>query len=289
MRAKGPFGLIVLLSAVLLAGCQNSPQPPAVTGTPGVHVEKSIPYAEVDGTDLEMDACVPQDSSAGPFPAVVLIHGGAFQEGSRSNMLSLCGKLAKQGVAAFAIDYRLLPASYPAQKDDTVTAVDWLRDPAQTERFGLSGDIALLGSSAGGIIALTAADALADSGAPVSAVVTLSAAGDLTADALTLGDPAPELEDVVLAYLGCDSIDDCPQAEAASPRFNVPGDTPVLLVHGSDDVIPVEQAKALEEAMREAGADVTLLIVDGQRHGLQLIDNSSSDQIFGFLIDRMSP
>ena len=54
-------------------------------------------------------------------------------------------------------------------------------------------------------------------------------------------------------------------------------------------MIPVEQAKALEEAMREAGADVTLLIVDGQRHGLQLIDNSSSDQIFDFLIDRMSP
>ena len=289
MRARWPLGLILLVTAVVLAGCQNAPPTPVATAIPGVNVEKSIPYAEVDGTELELDACTPEDRSAGPVPAVVLIHGGAFQEGSRSNMLGLCGKLAKQGIAAFAIDYRLLPATFPAQTDDTVTAVQWLRDPAQAERFGLSDKLALLGSSAGGIIALTAADALEDEGAPVSAVVTLSAAGDLTADALSLGNPDAALEAVVLAYLGCDDIEDCPQAEAASPRFNVPVDTPTLLVHGSKDLIPVEQAEALEDAMREAGADVTLLIVDGQRHGLQLTDNKTSDQIRDFLVENLSP
>ncbi|MGC5172948.1 alpha/beta hydrolase [Microbacterium sp. DT81.1] len=291
MRTRLLLGVVALVSAVLLAGCQSSPPAPGATTTGGVtvDVEKSIAYEQVDGKDLDLDACIPKDDSAGPFPAVILIHGGAFQEGSRSNMLSLCGELAKDGLAAFAIDYRLLPASFPAQAEDTATAVDWLRETAQTDRFNLSGDIALLGSSAGGIIALTAADALAKSGSPVSAVVTLSAAGDLTSEALALGDPDPSLEEVVLSYLGCDDIDDCPQAVTASPRFNVPADTPTLLVHGSEDVIPVEQAEALEQAMREAGADVTLLVVDGERHGLQLIDNGSRVQIRDFLVDRMSP
>jgi acetyl esterase/lipase len=117
----------------------------------------------------------------------------------------------------------------------------------------------------------------------VTSVVTLSAAGDLTADAAELGDPAPDLEKVVLAYLGCDSADDCAVAAAASPLTVAAALPPTLLVHGSEEIIPIEQAEALDAALAEAGVEHELIVVDGERHGLQLLNNQTRAAIVEFL------
>jgi alpha-beta hydrolase superfamily lysophospholipase len=46
-------------------------------------------------------------------------------------------------------------------------------------------------------------------------------------------------------------------------------DVPVLLVHGADDRrIPVRQARDAAGVLREAGADVTLLVLEGEDHSL---------------------
>jgi acetyl esterase/lipase len=272
--------------ALVLTGCSSSPN----ARPEGIDVGRSIVFSDVEGTELALDACVPSDRSKGPFPAVVLVHGGAFREGDRSNMLSLCEDLAQRGYAAFPIDYRLLPSSYPAQVDDTLAAVGWLREEAQTDRFDIEPDrISLLGSSAGGIIALSAANRLGVQGTPLASVVTLSAAGDLTADALQLGDPDPALQKVVLAYLGCKTVEDCPVAEEASPVFSVTGLPPTLLVHGSRELIPLEQAQALQSAISSAGVPATLDVVDGSRHGLQLLDAATKKSILDFLAENSSP
>lgn len=279
----GAISVVAVASILLIGGCsaQKSPEP---TISDGIDVGRSITFAQADGEDLQLDACVPSDRTTGPFAPVVLIHGGAFQEGDRSNMLSLCEELATQGFAAFAIDYRLLPASYPAQIDDTISAVDWLRQPEQTDRFDLNPDeLSLLGSSAGGIIALSAANQLGLDGTPAASVVTLSAAGDLTPDALQLGNPDPALEQVVLGYLGCADITNCPVTVEASPMYNVGGLPPTLLVHGSDELIPIEQADALEGAIASAGIPVTLDVIDGNRHGLSLLDAATSKTVLEFL------
>lgn len=277
--------VVIAAAMLLLAGCAPSPAPsPTASATADIDVGKSIPFATVDGEELALDACIPGDRSAGPFPSVVLIHGGAFQEGDRSNMLDLCERLAGQGFAAFPIDYRLLPATYPAQIDDTLSAVSWLRQPEQVDRFDIDPEqLSLLGSSAGGIIALSAADRLGLNGTPAASVVTLSAGGDLTADALELGSPDPNLETVVLGYLGCTDITDCTVAAEASPVFNVSGLPPTLLVHGSEELIPVDQAELLESAIGAAGVPVELDIVDGDRHGLSLLDPATAADVLGFL------
>lgn len=280
---------LLVAGALLITGC--SATPPAGPSTPsGIDVGRSIAFAEVDGEQLALDACIPKDRSAGPFPAAVLLHGGAFQEGDRSNMLSLCKSLAAEGIAAFPIDYRLLPSSYPAQVDDTISAVEWLREPEQLDRFDISAEaISLLGSSAGGIIALSAADRLGLAGTPAASVVTLSAGGNLTPEALQLGNPDPALEKVVLGYLGCTDIDDCAVTREASPVFNVAGLPPSLLVHGSDELIPIEQANALESAISAAGIPVTLEIVEGERHGLQLMNAKTAASVLAFLVENSTP
>lgn len=272
------WGAALLVGALALTGCAASPAPAPSTTSPNVDVERGITYREVDGEELQLDACLPRVD--GPHPALVLIHGGAFEVGDRSTMLGVCELLAGAGFAAFSVDYRLIPATYPAQVDDVAAAVEWLRDPAQVEEFQLGDQLSLLGSSAGGIIALSTAASLAE---PATSVVTLSAAGDLTADAAELGNPAPDLEKVVLGYLGCDSAADCDIAAAASPVTVAAALPPTLLVHGSEEIIPIEQAEALEAALAGAGVEHELVVVDGDNHGLQLLNNRTRAAIVDFL------
>lgn len=275
---------LAALTALGLALAACAPSNPTPTTPPPD--ERGIAYRQVDGTDLDLDVCLPDGD--GPHPAAVLVHGGAFQEGDRGTMRGACQALADAGWAAFPVDYRLLPDTYPAPVDDVTAAVQWLRDPAQVERFSLDGTgpdttVSLVGSSAGAIIALDTAAALADAGTPVSAVVGLSAAADLTADGRELGTPDPRLEEVVLGFLGCDSVDDCDAATAASPVTHAAALPPTLLVHGTDELIPIEQAERLAEALESAGVTHELVEVDGDNHGLRLLNYQTRPRIAEFL------
>ncbi len=69
---------------------------------------KDVEYSRPDGTALLLDLHVPD--GAGPFPAAILIHGGGFDQGSKStNVRPLFEPLARAGFAWFSIDYRLAP------------------------------------------------------------------------------------------------------------------------------------------------------------------------------------
>ena len=214
---------------------------------------------------------------------MVLVHGGAFQEGDRTTMSGICGDLADAGYAAFSVDYRLVPAVYPAQQEDVAAAVAWLREPAQQEKFNLNDSVSLLGSSAGAIIVMTTAASLSTAGAPVDAVVGLSTAGVLTEDARELGAPPPELELVVQGYLGCEKLTDCPTAVEASPVTVAAALPPTLLIHGSEELIPLAQADALVTALDAAGVTNDLIVVDGANHGLRLLNSTTRPEIFDFL------
>jgi acetyl esterase/lipase len=87
-----------------------------------VETQRGVAYGEVDGTELLLDAYLPPAREA-PRPAVILIHGGFWTSGSRSDMSVAARELAKAGYVAFSIDYRLLDAvtaqnPWPAQLDD---------------------------------------------------------------------------------------------------------------------------------------------------------------------------
>lgn len=278
-RGRGIAVAVLAALALTMTACTPGGDP-APTGTPIV-VEKGLEYPAADGSDLGVDACRPDDDAT--HPAVVLVHGGAFSEGDRTTMAGVCNELAKKGFAAFAVDYRQLPATYPAQIDDVQASVLWLREPEQVERFRLNSSVSLLGSSAGAIISLSAAAALVGNDAPVASVVALSPAGSLTADAAELGDPRPELEQVVLGYLGCEVITDCPIAAQASPVATAGLLPPTLIVHGTDELIPLAQAELLDEALTADGVEHEFVVVDGTRHGLQLLDAAVKADVFEFL------
>jgi len=107
---------------------------------------QAVEFARPAGKPLLLDLHVPD--GPGPFPAAILIHGGGFDEGSRStNTRPLFDPLANAGFAWFSIDYRLAPeAHFPDAMADVDSAIRWLKthsaeyrvDPAPRYNSGSS-------------------------------------------------------------------------------------------------------------------------------------------------------
>lgn len=287
MRRAGILTLLVAIG-IAAAGCAPSPHGvPDPTPAGAAFTETGVVYREVDDVRLALDACLPADADR-PSPAVILLHGGGFVEGTRSSsgMSELCTWFASHGFAAFPVSYRLVPEFvYPDQVEDVAAAVAFLR--ANADRFAIDPDrIGALGSSAGAIIALQAAtlgEGPLDAGSRLGAVVSLSGVADMSAAAAQSGTPSEEAIALMLAYLGCTSIASCDGA-AASPVSNLdPTDPPLLLVTSKHDLVPVEQAEAMAAALDEQGVEHELIVLLGNGHGAQLLTARVEAAILAFL------
>ncbi len=301
--------LLVAAATVVLAACASPApterfEPSGAPSSDGASSEGSgsegslrgLTYWSEGDETLKLDACpaqgVPADVGA---PAVVIVHGGGFTSGDRSEpgVRALCDAVARSGAAAFAISYRLAPEHvYPDQLDDLARAVGWLRQPEQVQRFSLDpARVGVIGSSAGAILAqqlATRGDGPIDAGSRVAAVVSLSGVSQMGPRSARLGRPSPAAAGVVLGYLGCDDVASCPQGEEASPIAAVdPSDPPMLLVNGSDELVPAEQAETMAAALQRAGVDHEVVIVPGSRHGLALLDEAVRRDVVTFMKENL--
>src|SRR5258708_35278001 len=116
---------------------------------------------EVDVKDVEYQrqgdqpwlARVYRPVGSGPFPTVVDVHGGAWNNGDRLNDTLMNQAMAAQGVLTVAIDFRQPPqAGYPASVQDMNLAIRWLK--AHATEFGGTDKVGALGVSSGGHLVL---------------------------------------------------------------------------------------------------------------------------------------
>src|SRR3954468_4554489 len=70
-----------------------------------IETRNGVGYATHDGGALAGDLYLP--AGAGPFPALVGVHGGGWQAGARSAFQFWGPYLAARGYALFAVSYRL--------------------------------------------------------------------------------------------------------------------------------------------------------------------------------------
>jgi acetyl esterase len=91
-----------------------------------------------------------QPQGDGPFPAVLDLHGGAWNDKDRTANSPMDENLAASGLLVVAIDLTLAPeAPYPASVQDANYGVRWLKAKAP-EWNGDPATIGALGSSSGG-------------------------------------------------------------------------------------------------------------------------------------------
>ena len=144
------------------------------------HRTKDVPYVATSAPDFDkqghlLDVYSPKKTASGAtgYPVVLFIHGGSWTSGNK-NFYSFVGRrLAKHGVVAVVINYRLAPAVHvPEQAADCARALAWT--VANIKQYG--GDPArvfVMGHSAGGgLAALLATDdeLLAKNGLPQNPV-----------------------------------------------------------------------------------------------------------------------
>jgi acetyl esterase len=91
-----------------------------------------------------------QPQGAGPFPVLLDLHGGAWNNKDRTANTMMDESLARTGILVVAIDLTRAPeAPYPASVQDANYGVRWLKFKAR-EWNGDAATIGALGSSSGG-------------------------------------------------------------------------------------------------------------------------------------------
>src|SRR3954468_11590862 len=142
----------VLVGSALLFGLAGI----SAAAEPTVDVLRNQVFVERESGPLAADVYRPH--GPGPFPGILVVHGGAWRMGARADFATIAHGLAERGYTAVAIDYRLAPTyKFPAQIYDCQAAVRWMRshaselkiDPARIGGFGYSAGghlVALLGT-----------------------------------------------------------------------------------------------------------------------------------------------
>lgn len=207
--------------------------------------------------------------------------------GDRTDFGSLNRYLWGRGYVVASLDYRLSPQHhFPAARDDVFEALRYLK--THGEAYGIDGSrIVLLGRSAGGQIALSAAyDAR---GAVLRGVIALYAPNDLK---LAFTKPGNRLiinsQKVISNYLGGRLENNPAPYEAASPLFQVGAKSPpTLLIHGGrDEFVWPLHSERLSAKMAAHRRPCEYLKLPWATHGADYFLNGPSGQLILRAIER---
>jgi acetyl esterase len=126
---------------------------PELTFKAGQRVLFDRLYKTVGDRELHLDIFLPAPSKRGSRQGVMLVHGGGWRAGEKSEFYAMANLLAQRGYAVFLPEYRRSPeAPYPAGLIDVNDALAWVK--AQAGTYGVDRDhIALGGGSSGGQMA----------------------------------------------------------------------------------------------------------------------------------------
>ena len=262
-----------------IAGFLIQPAPPPAAAAPAA----DAPYVERDlavgSGALALPATLALPKGAGPFAAVVLVHGSGPQDrdetiGANRPFLDLARGLAERGVAVLRYEKRTRahPQAFAAgdftvdaeTTDDAVAAVDALRaqpgiDPAR---------VFVLGHSQGGMLA----PRIAQRSGHVAGIVLLAA------PARSLLDLLPEQNRYLLADGGISAeeqafLDDLDRkiaairSDAAITAADTPLNLPPAYWRSFDRIDPVAEAQAAGVPMLllQGGRDFQVIDTDWQR------------------------
>ncbi len=275
-------GLLVLTAAF---GADQPPVPPKSVPAPlEVTTERNVVYDTIEKEKLYLDVAAPKEG--GPYPCVVLLHGGAWTGGSRKDLSvgdkgkdgkigpSLIEAVAARGYVVASVGYRLAPKHpFPAQIQDARAAVRFLRANAKT--YHIAPDkFAAGGFSAGGHLALLLgladkvdgwdAGGNTDQSSRVQCVVDFFGPTDLA-----LYNTEAIQDSYLVPVFGKGAKTDKEVFKRASPiTYASKTAPPVLMFHGTFDlVVPVGHSEALHKKLQDAGAPSELVTVFGEGHG----------------------
>ena len=225
----------------------------------------------------------------GPYPAAVVVHGGAWGAGTPLTYMSpLAAALTCSGVATWNIEYRRLGSGgdWPAIFRDVAAAADHLRALAPRYQLDLSRVVAT-GHSAGGHLSLwlAARDRL-PSNAELHVTNPLALSGVVALGSGGVGDlkhfitAVPRFRDAVIGLLGGTTPALLAQHMAqGSPSELLPLGTPQVLISGdADPSVPMPTIKHYAGLATAKGDRVQIIPIPGGEH---FVSTDPSDPVAG--------
>jgi acetyl esterase/lipase len=224
-----------------------------------------VPYG--DGPQQFGELRIPQ--GAGPFPVMVLIHGGCYQNAfDYVYMTRLAAWLTEQGLATWTIEYRRLGdegGGWPGTFQDVANATDALRKLAPTSRIDLE-RVYAGGHSAGGQLALWLAtrqklpegsEIFTKDPLLIRGVLGLAAITDL---AQYRNGPPKSCHSSVEPLLGGTPETVATRYAETSPKQRLPLGVPQVFIQGGKDpIVSAESVQAYADAAKKAGDEVVTL------------------------------
>ncbi len=265
--------------------------------------QRDVEFARPDGQAILLDIYHPRSSdkrglavnltSTGLLPAIIVIHGGSWRSGTKSDFAQYDRWLAENGRVVFDVNYRLANPTqhFPAQLLDVEFAILWVKSHAA--HYSVDPNrIALLGRSAGGQLALLAAYTAIDSTRnPVSrdsqdtrvrAVISFYGPTDLSWDYDHPGRPdVIGTRQVLENYLDGSPATASPTYAAASPIEHVNAQSPpTLFLHGGhDQIVRKENVERIIPKLTAAGVPYSYIYLPWANHGFDYNFNGWSSQI----------
>ncbi|MGQ0534218.1 MAG: alpha/beta hydrolase family protein [Caulobacteraceae bacterium] len=231
-----------------------------------------VRYAARDGVEITGYLTLPPGAGAGPFPLVLMPHGGP-----EVRDLFIYDRdaqfLATRGYAVFRPNFRgssgygraFAEAGYGEwggrMQDDLTDAVAHLvstgvADPAR---------VCIMGISYGGYAALAGAAFTRDT---YRCAISIAGVSDLVEQSRYVLREGDDEEDAYIRRSIGDPRIDRDRLMARSPAAHAGDiDIPVLLLHGDQDsIVQVEHSRRMERALRQAGGNVRYVEVAGEGH-----------------------
>lgn len=300
------FLALALLVVVSSTGCSGLSVLPGGSATFASVDPTYTDLAYASGSDAQkLDLYIPT-AGTGPFPVVIMVHGGGFMFGDKADGAGLTGvdQLLAAGYAVASINYRLsAEAQYPAQIYDAKASVRFLRanagkynlDPENFGAWGASAGgnlVSLLGTTCG-VAELEGDLGNAEQSSCVQAVVDWFGPIDfLKMDEQFAGTSCEQSHNAANSpeskLVGAE-IQSVPELVKTTNPMNYidATDSPFFIENGTADCnIPPVQNKDLADALTAAiGADkVTYVSLEGAGHGGEQFETEENLKlVIGFL------
>jgi acetyl esterase/lipase len=228
---------------ILLASCQKDNSSSA-TEIPAASYQ-NVAY----GTHSKqvMDIYLPADRNSTGTKVMILIHGGAWSSGDKSDFAIHVDTLKKRlpDYAIFNINYRIASLAadhFPSQENDVKSAYEFILN--KTAEYKVSQKFVLLGASAGGHLALLQGY---KNSTTIKPKVIVDFFGPTDMAALHASSPDPSATALLEILMnGSPSANPNLYQQSSSINFVTAQSPPTLILHGGmDPLVPVSQSTAL--------------------------------------------
>jgi acetyl esterase/lipase len=277
----------LLLGAFALAAAQDQPAPKAEP----VRVKEKLPdsvafqadlvFATYGERQLKLDLFAPK-AGAGPFLALVLIHGGGWQGGNKTELRPLAQLLAARGYVCVCIEHRLSgEAKFPAAIQDCKAAVRWLR--ANAEKHKIDKDrIGGVGASSGGHLVnlLATSNGVAkfegdggnkEQSSALQSSVNFAGTMDMTMPHF-IERTRKDKNDPAVKFLGANYDENPKLYTEASPITHIDKRTPPMLHIDGEQDKPAFRTEKSRKMLKDLGIKTDLLVVKDGPHAFWLFE-----------------